>query len=151
MAKKNDWWTTPTESENGRLIMVTGRRDIDKFRENPKFKIRAEISWIYEGDNNGMPDRQTSELMEAVTDAIHNILEKDPVAIMTGIYTGDNRRDWIFYTLSTHIFGKKINEALAPFELLPITIYTENDPEWAEYSEMRELSEIMPDGLFGES
>ena len=70
------------------------------------------------------------------------IFKKDPVAILTGIYTGDNERNWIFYTLSTHIFGRKINEALAQFELLPITIYCENDPDWNEYQEMKELSEI---------
>lgn len=144
MAAKNDWWTSPTESENGKLIMVTGRRDIDSFRNNPKFKIRVEISWRYEGESNGMPDRPTSELMEAVQDSLQAAFMKDPIAVLTGIYTGDNQRDWVFYTLSTAIFNKKINEALAPFDLLPITIYAENDPMWAEYDEMRELSEITP-------
>lgn len=33
---------------------------------------------------------------------------------MTGIYTGDGERNWIFYTLSLPIFGSKLNEALAP-------------------------------------
>lgn len=81
--------------------------------------------------------------MEQVQDALDTTFTKDPIAVMTGIYTGDNERNWIFYTLSTHIFGKKLNEALAHFELLPITIYAENDPEWNEYSEMKELSEII--------
>ena len=80
--------------------------------------------------------------MEGVQDALEQAFKKDPVAVLTGIYTGDNERNWVFYTLSTHIFGKKINEALAQFELLPITIYCENDAEWNEYQEMKELSEI---------
>ena len=63
---------------------------------------------------------------------------KDPVAVLTGIFTGDSQRDWIFYTLSTHIFGRKLNEALESFPLLPLTIYTENDPSWEEYDEMSE-------------
>lgn len=142
MAKKNDWWTSPTESENGRLIMVTGRRDVDSFMNNPKFNIRVEVTWKYQGDRNGMPDKVTSELMEAVQDALQTAFDKDPVAVLTGIYTGDDRRDWVFYTLSTHIFGRKLNEALAQFDLLPIEIYTENDPDWAEYREMKDLSEI---------
>lgn len=142
MSEKNDWWTSPTESENGRLIMVTGRRDVDKFINNPRFSIRAEITWKYEGEPSGMPSRVVSEQMEEVTEALAKTFKKDPVAVMTGIYTGDNRRDWIFYTPSTHIFGRKINEALADFPLLPIEIYTENDPDWAEYKEMKELSEI---------
>lgn len=142
MSKANDWWTAPTESENGRLIMVTGRRDIAEFRNNPRFNIRVEITWKYNGDASGMPDYETSSLMEKVQESLEQIFKKDPVAILTGIYTGDNERNWIFYTLSTHIFGRKINEALASFEILPISIYCENDSDWNEYQEMKELSEI---------
>lgn len=142
MAQENNWWTTPTESDNGRLVMVTGRRDVEKFRNNPRFNIRIEVTWKYDGDTSGMPDFKTSSLMEQVQDAIEKEFSKDPVAVLTGIYTGDNERNWIFYSLSTHIFGRKINEALAGFEILPITIYCENDPDWNEYDEMKDLSEI---------
>ncbi len=130
------WWTAPTESENGRLIMVTGRHDVKKFRENPRFNIRVEVTWKYDGDSSGMPDVATSTLMEEVQEALQTAFTKDPVAVLTGIYTGDDRRDWVFYTLSTHIFGRKLNEALARFPMLPLSIYCENDPDWAEYDEM---------------
>lgn len=142
MANNSDWWTAPTESENGNLIMVTGRRDIENFKNNPKFNIRIEVTWKYNSDISGMPDFETSSLMEEVQTAIENSFKKDPIAVLTGIYTGDGERNWIFYTLSTNIFGKKFNEALQPFELLPITIYAENDPDWSEYQEMRSLTEI---------
>ncbi len=132
------WWTAPTESESGRLIMVTGRKDVEKFRNNPKFNIRVEILWKYDGDTKGMPDKETSTMMEQVQDALLNVFHKDPIAVLTGIFTGDNQRDWIFYTLSTHIFGRKLNETLSPFPLLPLEIYTENDPDWEEYDEMSE-------------
>ncbi|MDE6370198.1 MAG: DUF695 domain-containing protein [Duncaniella sp.] len=134
--ENDSWWTAPAESEDGRLIMVTGRRDVRKFRTNPRFTIRIEVTWKYDGNESGMPDKATSELMEQVQEALQTALHKDPRAVLTGIYTGDNRRDWVFYSLSTHIFGKKLNEALAPFPLLPITVYCENDPDWEEYDEM---------------
>lgn len=142
MKEELDWWTSPTESDSGRLVMVTGRKDVAKFRNSGKYKIRAEITWKYPGNHAGMPDEPTARIMEAVQDALTETFEKDPVAVMTGVYTGDDRRDWVFYITSVHIFGKKINEALAPFDLLPITIYTENDPDWCEYDEMREASEL---------
>lgn len=132
------WWTAPAQSEDGRLIMVTGRKDVERFRENPRFTIRVEVRWPYEGDASGMPDKSTSEIMEQATDAINSVLRRDPVAVMTGIFTGDGMREWVFYTTSTHIFGKKINEALADMPLLPLEIYCENDPEWAGYDEMAE-------------
>ena len=133
-----NWWTAPTESESGKLIMVTGRKDVEKFRSNPRFNIRVEVTWKYDGDASGMPDKETSTLMEEVQEALQKEFKKDPVAVLTGIFTGDNQRDWIFYTLSTHIFGRKLNESLASFPLLPLTIYTENDPCWEEYDEMSE-------------
>ncbi len=136
MAEQGEWWTAPAESDNGRLIMVTGRRDIKKFRENPHFNIRIEISWPYDGTGDGMPDKATSELMEKVQDALQEEFIKDPVAVLTGVYTGDNLRQWVFYSRSTHIFGRKINEILEQFPVLPIDIYCENDPDWAEYDEM---------------
>lgn len=146
MANQNDWWTCPTESEDGRLIMVTGRRDISAFRNNPRFNIRVEVSWTYsDAADAGMPDESSAELMGDITDAFIAELTKDPVAVLTGIYTGAGERNWVFYTLSTNIFNKKLNAALAPFPLLPLRIYAENDPEWLEYNEMRDLSEIAPE------
>ncbi len=135
----NDWWTAPAESADGRLIMVSGRRDIDRFRANPRFSIRIEVSWQYsDAPHAEMPDDDVARLMEQATDALQATLDADPVAVMTGIYTGAGRRDWVFYTLSTHIFQKKLNEALAPLPLLPLQITAENDPAWEEYDEMRQ-------------
>lgn len=143
MKISTDWWTSPTESDSGRLIMVTGRRGLENVIATGKYNVRVEISWPYQGDASGMPDIPTSTLMEAVTDAINEVFKKDPVAIMTGIYTGDDERNWIIYTKNQHIFNRRLNEALAPFDLLPITLYAENDPEWNEYREMCEFAEVM--------
>lgn len=132
------WWTAPAESEEtGRTIMVTGRKDIDKFRSNPRFTIRVEVTWTYDSPS-GMPSEAESEMMEQVQEALQLEFKKDPVAVLTGIFTGDGRREWVFYTLSTHIFGRKLNEALASFPLLPLSIYCENDPGWEAYDEMAE-------------
>lgn len=130
-----EWWTAPAESDSGDLIMVTGRKDIDKFRNNPRYNIRVEVTWPYSG-HNGMPDKETSEMMDRVQEALGSVFHRDPVAVLTGIYTGAGERNWIFYTMSTHIFGRKLNEALADLPLLPISIYCENDPQWEEYDEM---------------
>lgn len=136
--EKSVWWTAPAESEDGRLIMVTGRKDVEKFRSNPRFNIRVEVTWKYEGKPDGMPDDATSELMEKVQDVLVETFRKDPVAVLTGVFTGDDKRDWVFYTLSTHIFGRKLNESLADSPLLPLTVYCENDPAWEGYDEMAE-------------
>lgn len=139
MSKEAEWWTSPQEGMSGNMVLVTGRKDVEKFRNNPKFSIRVEITWRYtmgEATADGMPQHDISETMEKVTDRLAEVFKKDPVAVMTGIFTGDGERNWIFYTLSTHIFGRKLNECLADMPLLPLEIYCENDPDWAEYDEM---------------
>lgn len=133
---EHEWWTAPTEGDNGNLIMVTGREDVAKFRSNPRFIYRIEITWRYTPDSTGMPDFKTSEMMSEVTDRLNEMFDRDPIAVMTGIYTGDGERNWVFYTLSTNIFGRKLNECLSDLPLLPLEIYAENDSEWAEYDEM---------------
>ena len=141
----NEWWTSPTESETGALIMVTGRQGVEPVIATEKYNDRIEITWKYTPDKNGMPDFKTSSLMEQVTDALNNAFAKDSAAVMTGIYTGDGERNWVFYTLNPKKFQYMLNDALKDFELLPITLYAEKDPEWNEYREMKELSEVFSD------
>lgn len=141
LSENNDWWTAPGESDDGRLVMVTGRRDIAQFRRNPRFSIRIEIRWVYDtASNAGMPSEADAATMGTATDNLLAVLAKDPVAVMTGIFTGAGERTWVFYTLSTHIFQKKLNEALADLPLLPLEITAENDPQWEAYDEMAELA-----------
>lgn len=141
----NEWWTSPTESESGALIMVTGRQGVEPVMASRKYNDRIEITWKYTPEKDGMPDFKTSSLMEQVTDAINNAFAKDSAAVMTGIYTGDGERNWIFYTLNPRKFQYMLNDALKDFELLPITIYAEKDPDWNEYREMKDLSEVFSD------
>lgn len=133
------WLTAPADSMdgNGGFIFVTGRTDIDKFRNNPRFSIRVNVKYTYH--SSGFPDDKTARMLEDVTDRLVETFTKDPVAVLTGIYTGDGQRDWIFYTASIHIFGRKFNEALADLPTLPIAITAENDPDWEEYAEMRSI------------
>jgi hypothetical protein len=86
-----------------------------------------------------MPSDNEGELMEKVVDALRNAVEKDKLAILTGIYTGNNERTMVFYTRTSRVFGERLNEALANLPQLPITLYVEIDPDWNEYTEMCEI------------
>ena len=132
----DDWWTAPAEGDSGRLILVTGRRGMDKVIATGLYRYRVEVTWHYEGDEKGLPAYADSKIMEEVTDALNECFKRDPVAIQTGIYTGDNERNWVFYTRSLHIFQRKFNEVMAPFPTLPLEFEAEEDPEWQEYCEM---------------
>ena len=134
----DDWWTAPVESENGKLLLVTGRRAMDNVIAAGVYRYCVEVTWKYQGDDKGLPNFQDSSMMEKVTDALNECFDRDPVAILTGIYTGDGQRNWVFYTRSLHIFQRKFNEALAPFDALPLEFDASEDPGWEEYRQMCE-------------
>ncbi len=111
---------------------------MDNVIASHKFCFRVEITWTYSPDAHGMPSLAESKLMEQVTDALHDAFNADPVAILTGIYTGDGERTLSLYARSLHIFQRKINDILAPFPTLPLRFAAFEDPDWDEYREMRE-------------
>lgn len=134
---KETYWTYPAETPEGRTLIVTGRDGIDPLRESGKYIYRVTVSMDYSPLPDGMPAETEALLLEQATDALTDETRKDPAAVLTGIYTGDGRRDWIFYTRSLHIFRNILNRALAPLPTLPLEISAEEDPEWEEYLDMR--------------
>lgn len=142
MASKNNWFTVPAVNEQGQTIIVTGRLDVDAYRAKPKNCIRVEVSMKYKSAGElGFPDDDTAELLQQATDAMQAELKGKTTALMTGIFTGAGQRDWVFYTFSTDVFGSYLNRALAQLPVLPLEIYAENDPDWAEYDEMLSVAE----------
>ncbi|MDD4515036.1 DUF695 domain-containing protein [Massilibacteroides sp.] len=145
MRLSNEWFTALSQSETGQIISVLGRDELAEFASSGKLKDRIEITWKYEPDERGMVTEPVGKQMEDVEVALQKIMEKDKLAIMTAVYSGDGERVWVFYARNVRVFGERLNEALAPFELLPITIYTEHDPEWEEYLDMYEMKEWRQD------
>lgn len=142
MAENNNWFTVPAVGDDGRTIIVTGRLDVEAFRSKPRNSIRVEVSMPYEPEGPlGFPDDAVAELLEKATEAMQKALKGKNTAIMTGIFTGAGRRDWVFYTFSTEVFGAFLNRALAPLPVLPLTVYAENDPAWEAYDEMLTVAE----------
>ena len=138
LAISDDWWTAPAECENGNLVLVTGRRSMDNIIQTGLYRYRIEVTWPYQGDDKALPTYTDSKVMEEITDALNESFDRDPAAILTGIYTGDGQRNWVFYTRSLHIFQRKFNEVMAPFPALPLQFEAEEDPDWLEYREMCE-------------
>lgn len=136
------WWSYPADGENGKTVIVSGHDGINKFRENGKYIYRIDVSWRYNALPSGMPEDADAELMEQATDALQAAFAKDKVAVMTGIYTGDGRRDWVFYTKNLHIFSIVFNKALETLDAMPLEISASEDPGWEEYSEMREMTYV---------
>lgn len=136
MKYTDDWATYPADGEAGKTVMVTFRENIEHFRETGKYIYRVEVKWKYDSKPDGMPADEDAKLMEEVTDALLTAFKKDTVAVMTGIYTGDGQRDWVFYTKNLHIFSNVFNKALENLPTIPIVIEAEEDKDWSHYDEI---------------
>lgn len=136
------FWTYPAESDSGKTILVTGRDKIEKFIDSGKYIYRINAYWDYDPQPDGLPCDSDAKLMEQATDALLAEFRKDKVGVLTGIYTGDGRRDWVFYTKNLAIFGNVFNRALAPLPTIPIVVEAASDPEWEEYLEMRDTTYV---------
>ena len=53
MRLSNEWFTALSENESGQLVTVSGRDELTEFIQSGKFKERVEITWKYEGDDEG--------------------------------------------------------------------------------------------------
>lgn len=140
--KTDKWWSYPAEGDDGKTIIVTGRDNIEKWQKPGKFPVRVTVSWDYDSLPDGMPTDKDSEVMDEATTALLDEFGKDKSAVMTGIYTGCGRRDWVFYTHSLNIFGKVFNRALADVPAMPLKFEAADDPDWEEYREMREATYV---------
>lgn len=140
--KSDRWWSYPAEGDDSKTIIVTGRDNVEKWQKPGKFPVRVTVSWDYEPLPDGMPNDADAELMDEATNALLDEFNRDKSAVMTGIYTGCGRRDWVFYTHSLNIFGKVFNRALAEVAAMPLKFEAADDPDWEEYREMREATYI---------
>lgn len=140
MQLTDKWFTALSENEDGTYTFISGRSDIEEFINSGKLKERLEVKWTYEADAKGMPaiDKE-AQIMEAVEERLRTAVEKDKLGILTGIYTGQGKREWIFITRNTAAFGERLNDALAGLPQLPIEIYAEQDPDNEEYKALLEI------------
>lgn len=140
------WWTYPAEGDLGGTVIVTGRDGMERRRLSGRYPYRVEVSWQYAPAAAGapMPSDADAALMERATDALIAATDADRCAVLTGIYTGEGSRDWVFYTKSLPLFRGLLNRALSALPALPLAVAAYSDPGWEEYTAMREATYIPP-------
>lgn len=136
MVLTDKWFTTLASDDNGAVIIVNGRLDLEKFRSTGKLKHRIEIRLPYEADEKGMPTRQAEKIIAEVESLLRPKMERDKLAILTGNHLGGGTKYWVFYARTDQVFFERLNEALESLPLLPLEFDNELDPTWSEYCDM---------------
>ena len=113
MTLSDKWFTAISQNEDNTITYISGSSDIDACIQQGKMKERIEVTWHYEKDEQGLPGNdKEAQIMEAVQDRLQAAMEKDKLALMTGVYTGQRKRDMIFICRNNKAFGERLNEAL---------------------------------------
>ena len=126
----------PAVSESGKTILVTGRGDVAAKREKGRHNYRMDISLGYDAAPDGLPDAEASKTLDAITEAFHEMCRREKGVVLTGIFTGDGSRDWMFYAVSPEIFRRAFNIALRELPVYPFIFEAFEDPAWEAYDDM---------------
>jgi hypothetical protein len=123
---------TSTNERNGRVIIFRYIQDFGPGFSRATQPDRVILVWKYHS-GKGMPEVNERQRMDALEDALAPVLENDRFATLALVSTGENLREWIYYTQSQDEFLKRLNSALNGKPAFPIEIHTASDPLWTTY------------------
>lgn len=104
--------------------------------DRTRFPDRVVISWRYTSAN-GQPSDAEFKSMTALEDLLESALEQPALAQLVMVSTGDDLREWVYYTRSQDEFMAAMNRALAGQPRFPVEIGLWKDPRWEAYDEFR--------------
>lgn len=140
MKLTNEFFSVVAENDQNEMVFVTCRDQVDNFRTTKKLKERIEIYWKYTPTSKGLPNEEESKQMEEMQEKLTAVVEKDKLAILTGVYTGNAERTFVYYARTSKVFFERLNDCLHSMPVLPLEFYVEIDPDWEEYLEMLEFA-----------
>jgi uncharacterized protein DUF695 len=131
-------WATATSTN-----AATGRKIIFRYAEQlkPTFNrasqpIRIIIVWKYQSES-GQPIAEDHQQMNLLEDALESALEEDHFATLALVSTGEDLREWTYYTKSDDEFMNRLNYALGGMPAFPVEIHSAPDPNWEVYERLR--------------
>jgi hypothetical protein len=132
------WATaTSTHTTNGRVIIF---RYVKEFRpgfQKSSLPDRVILVWRYESQS-GLPATSEREAMDRMEEALAPAIDKPGFATLALVSTGENLREWTFYTKSEQEFVQALNAVFAKPPRFPIEIHAAPDPMWSTYERFRQ-------------
>ena len=132
------WATAVSKNQlNGRAIIFRYAKDFRAGFTKSAFPHRVILVWRYESPS-GMPTVQERQMMDRMEDAISPLVNKPGFSVLALVSTGENLREWIYYTKSDHEFLQAMNQAHGAQPRFPIEVHAAQDSNWSTYQKFRE-------------
>ena len=137
-AESDTGWATATsvEKSTGRAMIFRYIKDFTPQFLRSDYSDRVIIVWQYQSAS-GMPQLTERDNMDRLEELLSSELEVSALATLVLVSTGENMREWIYYTKSEADFIAQMNSALGNKESFPIEIHAAPDPEWKSYEDFR--------------
>jgi hypothetical protein len=131
-------WSTAvtTRTSDGHRIIYRYRDEFGPSFKRSEFPDRVIIVWRYKS-STGMPATAEGKSMDRFEDLLAPHVETPKVSFLVIVSTGENLREWTYYTRSKEKFMSEMNEALRNVPRFPVEITLWTDPEWKVYEEFR--------------
>jgi hypothetical protein len=75
--------------------------------------------------------------MDRMEDLLEPHVEKDGLATLVLVSTGEGLREWVYYTRSREAFMARMNAAFKDLPRFPIEIDLWADPKWERYESFK--------------
>ncbi len=141
---EQDRWAIAHAEEDGVPVLFRYRSDVP-VKDTAEFPYLISILWRYDGaQNEGMPDDLTLAQMNRVEDAL-DAIDKSGEAFLMVAVTGNNRREWIWYTADRERYMGMVNRSMPRQPKFPLDFATSEDPSWDTYRIIRDSSTPLDD------
>lgn len=131
-------WATAisTNAHDGRKIIFRYAKELSASFDQTCQPVRIIIVWKYESVS-GQPMTEDHQRMNQLEDMVESVLKPDGVATLALVSTGEDLREWTYYTKSEAEFMARLNYALAGMPAFPIEVHTAFDPSWDTYERFK--------------
>ena len=135
ITNKDEWVLSEGEND-GYPFILRFRPHLGPFIDSKIYNIRLIVIGPYQSESENlmlMSDKQ-SFFFKKLEDAIILEVEHDLKAILAFVYTGNNQREWHFYTNDLEEMEVRLNKILGEMDYPElIDLQFDNDPDWEEY------------------
>jgi hypothetical protein len=131
-------WATAisTNAQNGRKIIFRYAKELSVSFDRACQPVRIIIVWKYRSES-GQPMSQDHQRMNQLEDMLESVLKEEGLATLALVSTGEDLREWTYYTKSETEFMARLNYALARIPAFPIEIHATSDPNWDMYERFK--------------
>jgi hypothetical protein len=132
-------WATAISrhATNGRVMIFRYVKEFQPGFERSSLPDRVILVWRYASES-GLPASVEREAMDRLEDLLAPVVERTGFAMLALVSTGENLREWTYYTKSEAEFLQVLNRALAQQPRFPLEIHAAPDAKWATYERFRQ-------------